>query len=63
MSETGPQLLQRLGADAALWAEEFNKTAVNLGYSKMDEGWLTTWFSNAMMAMYDANRSIDEKSN
>jgi hypothetical protein len=46
--ETAGEILQRLGADGKLWAEEFNKTAVKLGYSEMDEGWLTGWFSNAI---------------
>lgn len=35
------------------WAEAFNKIAINLGYSSMDEDWLTTWFANALMRGYD----------
>jgi hypothetical protein len=35
-------------ADAAQWAAEFRKTAINLGYSDMDEGWLIGWFANAI---------------
>lgn len=61
--ETGPELLKRLGTDASLWAKELNKTAINIGYSSMDEGWLIGWFANAMMAMYDANRGLDDKAN
>jgi hypothetical protein len=48
MAETAGEMLQRLGADGKLWAEEFNRTAVSLGYSEMDEGWLTGWFANAI---------------
>ena len=46
--ETTPEMLIRLGTDAMLWAQEFNKTAVKLGYSEMDEGWLIGWFANAI---------------
>lgn len=54
MDETDPQMLQRLGVDAREWAAEFRKTAIKLGYSDMDEGWLIGWFANAMMNQYDA---------
>ena len=47
-TETDGQLLQRLGDDAAKWAAEFRKTAIGLGYSDMDEGWLIGWFANAI---------------
>jgi len=47
-NETDGQMLDRLGDDAAKWAAEFRKTALNLGYSDMDEGWLITWFANAI---------------
>jgi hypothetical protein len=46
--ETDGQLLQRLGSDAAKWAAEFRKTAIKLGYSDIDEGWLIAWFANAI---------------
>lgn len=39
--------------DALDWAEAFNKTAVKLGYSEMNEGWLVSWFANALMRGYD----------
>ena len=42
--ESDPQLLERLGDDAA----EFRKTAISLRYSDMDEGWLIGWFANAI---------------
>lgn len=49
MSEEQPaDMLARLGSVGFLWAQEFNKTAVRLGYSEMDEGWLIGWFANAI---------------
>jgi hypothetical protein len=48
MPETDKEFLERLGDDATKWAAEFRKTALALGYSDMDEGWLTTWFANAI---------------
>ena len=35
--------------DAREWAKAFRETAVSLGYSDMDEGWLYGWFANAIM--------------
>lgn len=51
--ETTAQMLARLGMDGAKWAAEFRTTALRLGYSDMDEGWLLGWFCNAIMAGYD----------
>ena len=49
MSEETPlECLSRLGTNGVLWAQEFNKTAVRLGYSEMDEEWLAGWFANAI---------------
>ena len=45
--------------DARDWAATFKKTAVDLGYSDMDEGWLISWFANALMRGYD-ERSGEE---
>lgn len=44
--------------DAADWAEAFCKTATKLGYKDaegkpIDEGWIITWFANALMRGYD----------
>ena len=39
--------------DARDWAHEFNVIAQSLGYSAMDDGWLTTWFANSIMRGYD----------
>ncbi len=51
--ETAGEMLDRLGMDGAKWAAEFRTTALRLGYSDMDEGWLIGWFCNAIMAGYD----------
>lgn len=47
-TETDAGLLARLGDDASKWASEFQQTAIRLGYSDMDEGWLLGWFANAI---------------
>lgn len=44
----GVTLLNALGDDASAWAAAFRQTAVKLGYSDMDEGWLIGWFANAI---------------
>jgi len=44
----GPELLHALRDDAAKWAAAFRQTAIKLGYSDMDEGWLIGWFANAI---------------
>lgn len=44
------ELLNYLGTDGARWAAEFKRTATELGYSDMDEGWLIGWFANAIEA-------------
>jgi hypothetical protein len=53
-AERPGDLLERLGMDGAAWACEFRATAQRLGLPPMDEGWLTSWFANAIMAGYDA---------
>lgn len=57
--ETACQMLDRLGMDGAKWAAEFRTTALRLGYSDMDEGWLIGWFCNAIMAGHDRAQSPD----
>ncbi len=47
------QLYEAMGVDGHKWAEAFRQYAVKLGYSDMDQGWLTGWFCNAMMQMHD----------
>lgn len=39
--------------DARVWARKFNETLAELGKPQEDEGWLTAWFANAIMAGYD----------
>lgn len=56
MRETDAQMLARLSDDAHAWAAEFRKTAINLGYSDMDEGWLISWFSNVIVQSQDVVR-------
>jgi hypothetical protein len=46
--ETAAEMLERLGTNGAKWAAEFRATAIRLGYSDMDEGWLIGWFANAI---------------
>jgi hypothetical protein len=53
MDESPSEFYDRVGIDGAKWAAEFRKTAIRLGYSDMDEGWLIGWFANAMMVMHD----------
>ena len=57
--ETDGETLERLGMDGAKWAAEFRTTALRLGYSDMDEGWLIGWFCNAVMAGYDRSPAPD----
>ena len=46
--ETAGEMLTRLRDDGRAWAVEFRQTAIRLGYSDMDEGWLIGWFANAI---------------
>lgn len=43
--------------DARDWAAAFRKIAIDLGYSDMNEGWLQSWFANALMRGYDERTS------
>ncbi len=42
--------------DAAAWAKLFMETWEKLGKPELDEGWMLSWFANAMMAMHDHMR-------
>ncbi len=42
------QILETCGTDAARWATAFCQHARKLGYSPMDEAWVTGWFANAI---------------
>jgi len=39
--------------DASAWAKFFVETWVDMGKPEIDEGFMTGWFANAMMAMHD----------
>ena len=56
MTMSEGDLLAKMGTDGAKWAEEFRATAKRLGYSDMDEGWLTGWFANAIEVGREAGR-------
>lgn len=43
-----PISMDDCGDDARKWASAFRRTALRLGYSDMDEGWLIGWFANAI---------------
>lgn len=48
--------------DAQDWAAAFCKIATNLGYKDadgkpIDEGWMITWFANALMRGFDEHAS------
>lgn len=48
--------------DARDWAEAFCKTATTLGYKDadgkpIDEGWMISWFANALMRGFDEHAS------
>lgn len=47
----------KLTFDARTWAKGFNQTLVKLGYQPHDEGWLVSWFANAIMCGYDHHAS------
>lgn len=55
-SENAGDTLARLSDDATKWAAEFRATAISLGYSDMDEGWLIGWFANAIEHSGDVRR-------
>jgi hypothetical protein len=46
--------------DARDWAEAFCKIAKTEGL-EIDEGWMTTWFANALMRGYDQRVSEEDK--
>jgi hypothetical protein len=45
------ELLEYLGDDASKWAAEFCKIARDHGHD-LDEGWMITWFANAIEHSY-----------
>lgn len=43
--------------DARDWAKAFCKIAKANGHGDLDEGWMTSWFANALMRGYDEGRN------
>lgn len=60
-TENEPDTLSAMGTDAALWADNFRKVALRLGYDDMDDGWLLGWFANAIEAGRNASRGPHDK--
>lgn len=56
MNDDG-ELLEYMGTDGHKWAHEFCKIARDKGYD-LDEGWMISWFCNAIMAGYDRGRGV-----
>ncbi len=52
----GWEIIKACKDDAAKWAAAFRQTAIKLGYSDMDEGWLIGWFANAIEVSGDYRR-------
>lgn len=55
----GPKLLEVLSDDAYRWAEAFKMHADMIrdsGNDILDQGWLTTWFANAIEHSSDVRR-------
>lgn len=50
---TGPQLLEALGDDASKWAAAFCQHAKTFNHSDIDEGWMISWFANAIEHSHD----------
>ena len=53
------ELLAHMGTDAWRWAEEWCRIAREIeaaddGRTVIDEGWMVSWFANAMQAALDA---------
>lgn len=47
--------------DAMVWTKEFTRICKEKGF-QLDEGWMLGWFSNAIMAGWDARaRKTQEK--
>ncbi len=52
----GPTLLNALSDDAAKWAAAFCQIAAKLGHPNIDEGWMISWFANAIEHSSDVRR-------
>lgn len=51
----------RNNLDGKVWAEQFNQALSNRNLPKIDENWLTSWFSSSIMCGYD--RAMKDVSN
>lgn len=58
--ESGPQLLQRLGMDAAKWCTEMHKRGV-VTANPAPGGQLHGWMCNAIMNAYDIGHAAGER--
>lgn len=52
----GPDLLHECADDGRKWAAAFRQHAEKLGHHGMDEGWLLSWFCNAIEGACDTRR-------
>ena len=55
------ELLTYMGTDPMRWAEEWCRVAREIeaaddGRTVIDEGWMVSWFANAIQAAFDARR-------
>lgn len=55
--ENSAEFLQRLGTDGQLWAKEFLKITKEKPHLQRDEGYIISWFANAIMTGYDKARA------
>jgi hypothetical protein len=60
MSETGPELLNRLGMDAEKWCAEMVKRGVVQADPAPGE-WFHAWMCNAIMTAYDRGHADAER--
>ena len=49
-------LLKAMGDDAEKWAAAFCQIAAKLGHTGIDEGWMISWFANAIEHSSDVRR-------
>lgn len=59
-TETGPQLLARLGMDAEKWCAEMVKRGVVQADAEPG-GWFHGWMCNAIMSAYDRGYSLAQR--
>jgi len=52
----GPEMLKAMSDDATKWAAAFCQIAAKLGHAGIDEGWMISWFANAIEHSSDVRR-------